>query len=116
MGAAYVPKSQPRTGDEMAHKVDLQTQSLSFDLPSLAFNPTGPIPARSPKLTARKRCLSSRGRRTTKVCGPYGPISISSALCPLRAFLLNHSKRLCHVFDLIPNIKAYVDRGVFGSR
>src|ERR1700760_4739039 len=39
-----------------------------------------------------------------------------SALFPLRAFLLNHSKRLCHVFDLIPNIKAYVDRGVLGSR
>jgi hypothetical protein len=33
------------------------------------------------------------------------------ALFPERAFLLHLSKRLCHVFDLIPNIKAYVDRG-----
>jgi len=38
------------------------------------------------------------------------------SLFSLRAFLLNHSKRLCHVFDPIPNIKAYVDRGVLGSR
>jgi hypothetical protein len=29
----------------------------------------------------------------------------------VRAFLLHLSKRLCHVFELIPNIKAYVDRG-----
>ena len=31
------------------------------------------------------------------------------ALFRVRAFLLHLSKRLCHVFDLIPNIKAYVD-------
>jgi hypothetical protein len=37
-------------------------------------------------------------------------ILLLSALFSLQAFLLNHSKRLCHVFDLIPNIKAYVDR------
>jgi hypothetical protein len=29
----------------------------------------------------------------------------------VRAFLLHLSKILCHVFELIPNIKAYVDRG-----
>jgi len=28
----------------------------------------------------------------------------------VRAFLLHLSKRLCHVFHLIPYIKAYVDR------
>src|SRR5262249_47199339 len=33
------------------------------------------------------------------------------ALFSVRAFLLHLSKRLCHVFELIPNIKAYVDRG-----
>src|SRR3979411_1238669 len=38
------------------------------------------------------------------------------ALFPVRAFLLHLSKRLCHVFDLIPNIKAYVDRGTLCSR
>ena len=43
-------------------------------------------------------------------------ILLLSALFPLRAFFLNHSKRLCHVFDLIPNIKAYIDRGVLRSR
>ena len=32
------------------------------------------------------------------------------ALFSVRAFLLHLSKRLCHVFELIPNIKAYVDR------
>src|SRR5258706_12917790 len=31
------------------------------------------------------------------------------ALFSVRAFLLHLSKRLCHVFELIPNIKAYVD-------
>ncbi len=34
----------------------------------------------------------------------------------MRAFLLHLSKRLCHVFELIPNIKAYVDRGALRSR
>src|ERR1700730_9230148 len=43
-------------------------------------------------------------------------ILLLSALFSLRAFLLNHSKRLCHVFDLTPNFKAYVDRGVLRSR
>ena len=43
-------------------------------------------------------------------------ILLLSALFSLRAFLLNHSKRLRHVFDLIPNIKAYVDRGMLRSR
>jgi len=38
------------------------------------------------------------------------------ALFSVRAFLLHLSKRLCHVFDLIPNIKAYVDRGALRSR
>src|SRR5271157_4109192 len=38
------------------------------------------------------------------------------ALFRVRAFLLHLSKRLCHVFDLIPNIKAYVDRGALCSR
>src|SRR6202047_2613050 len=33
----------------------------------------------------------------------------------MRAFLLHLSKRLCHVFDLIPNIKAYVDRRALRS-
>ena len=39
-----------------------------------------------------------------------------AALFRVRAFLLHLSKRLCHVFDLIPNIKAYVDRGALRSR
>ena len=34
----------------------------------------------------------------------------------MRAFLLHLSKRFGHVFDLIPNIKAYVDRGALRSR
>jgi hypothetical protein len=34
----------------------------------------------------------------------------------VRAFLLHLSKRLCHVFELIPNIKAYVDRRGLLSR
>src|SRR5260370_18969148 len=38
------------------------------------------------------------------------------ALFSVRAFLLHLSKRLCHVFELIPNIKAYVDRGALRSR
>jgi hypothetical protein len=37
------------------------------------------------------------------------------ALFRVRAFLLHLSKRLCHVFDLIPNINA-VDRGTLRSR
>src|SRR5260370_29253817 len=32
-------------------------------------------------------------------------------LFSVRAFLFHLSKRLCHVFELIPNIKAYVDPG-----
>jgi hypothetical protein len=31
------------------------------------------------------------------------------ALFSVLAFLLHLSKRLCHVFELIPNIKTYVD-------
>jgi hypothetical protein len=38
------------------------------------------------------------------------------ALFSVRAFLLDLSKRLCHVFELIPNIKAYVDRRGLLSR
>src|SRR5258708_28075132 len=38
------------------------------------------------------------------------------ALFSVRAFLLHLSKRLCHVFELIPNIKADVDRGALRSR
>src|SRR5260370_29120933 len=38
------------------------------------------------------------------------------ALVSSRAFLLHLSKRLCHVFELIPNIKAYVDRRGLLSR
>src|SRR5258708_618570 len=38
------------------------------------------------------------------------------ALFSVRAVLLHLSKRLCHVFELIPNIKAYVDRGALRSR
>ena len=38
------------------------------------------------------------------------------ALFSVRAFLLDLSKRLCHVFELIPNIKAYVDRGALRRR
>src|SRR5271166_4560527 len=38
------------------------------------------------------------------------------ALFRVRAFLLHLLKRLCHVFDLIPNIKAYVDRGALRTR
>src|SRR5260370_9790478 len=37
-------------------------------------------------------------------------------LFSVRAFLFHLSKRLCHVFELIPNIKAYVDRGALRSR
>src|SRR5258705_777806 len=37
------------------------------------------------------------------------------ALFSVGAFLLHLSKRLCHVFELIPNIEAYVDRrGLLG--
>src|SRR5258708_682784 len=39
-----------------------------------------------------------------------------TALFSVRAFLLHLSKRLCHVFELIPNIKAYVDRRRLLSR
>ena len=38
------------------------------------------------------------------------------ALFSVRAFLLHLSKRLCHVFELIPNIKAHVDRRGLLSR
>ena len=38
------------------------------------------------------------------------------ALFSVRAFLLHLSKRLRHVFELIPNIKAYVDRRGLLSR
>src|SRR6516165_9451018 len=38
------------------------------------------------------------------------------SLFRLRAFVLDLSKRFRHVFDLIPNIKAYVDRGALLSR
>src|SRR5258708_16899575 len=38
------------------------------------------------------------------------------ALFSVRAFLLHLSKRLCHVFHLIPDIKAYVDRRGLLSR
>ena len=34
----------------------------------------------------------------------------------MRAFLLHLSKRLRHVFDLTPNIKAYIDWGALRSR
>src|SRR5260221_13488675 len=37
-------------------------------------------------------------------------------LFSVRAVLLHLSKRLCHVFELIPNIKAYVDRSALRSR
>jgi hypothetical protein len=39
-----------------------------------------------------------------------------AALFSVRAFLLHFSKRLRHVFELIPNIKAYVDRRGLLSR
>ena len=39
-----------------------------------------------------------------------------AALFRVRVFLLHLSKRLRHVFHLIPNIKAYVDRGALRSR
>ena len=39
-----------------------------------------------------------------------------ATLFRVRAFLLHLSKRLCHVFDLMPNFKAYVDRGTLRSR
>src|SRR5258708_38821186 len=38
------------------------------------------------------------------------------ALFSVRAFLLHLSKRFCHVFELIPNVKAYVDRRGLLSR
>src|SRR6267143_4425988 len=38
------------------------------------------------------------------------------ALFSVRAFLLHLSKRLCHIFELIPYIKAYVDRRALRSR
>ena len=38
------------------------------------------------------------------------------ALFSVRAFLLHLSKRLCHIFELIPYIKAYVDRRGLLSR
>ncbi len=38
------------------------------------------------------------------------------ALFSVRAFLLHLSKRLCHVFELVPNIKTYVDRRGLLSR
>src|SRR4030088_3565921 len=38
------------------------------------------------------------------------------ALFTVRAFLFHLSKRLCHVFELIPNIKANVDRRALRSR
>jgi hypothetical protein len=39
-----------------------------------------------------------------------------AAFFVLRAFLLHLSKRLRHVFELIPNIKAYIDRRGLLSR
>src|SRR5258708_9092189 len=39
-----------------------------------------------------------------------------TALFSVRSFLLHLSKRLCHVFELIPNIKAYIDRRGLLSR
>ena len=38
-----------------------------------------------------------------------------AALFCVRAFLLHLPKRFCHVFDLMPNFKAYVDRGTLRS-
>src|SRR5260221_3848698 len=38
------------------------------------------------------------------------------ALFSVRAFLLHLSKRVCHVFELIASIKAYVDRRGLLSR
>jgi hypothetical protein len=38
------------------------------------------------------------------------------ALFRVRTFLLHLSKRHCHVFGLMPNFKAYVDRGMLCSR
>src|SRR6266581_9018902 len=47
---------------------------------------------------------------------PLPTIPFLVALFSVRAFLLHLSKRLCHVFQLIPNIKAYVDRRGLLSR
>src|SRR6266581_5255856 len=47
---------------------------------------------------------------------PLPTIPFLVALFSVRAFLLHLSKRLCHVFELIPNIKAYVDRRGLLSR
>jgi hypothetical protein len=58
-------------------------------------------------------------RPKKEICRPlhhFLRIIFLVALFPVRAFLLHLSKRLCHVFDLIPNIKAYVDRGALRSR
>ena len=46
----------------------------------------------------------------------HSTTSYESSSWSLRAFLLHLSKRFRHVFDLIPNIKAYVDRGALLSR
>src|SRR6202011_2644612 len=64
-----------------------------------------------------RRGESNRPKK--EICRPlhhFLRILFLVALFPVRAFLLHLSKRLCHVFDLIPNIKAYVDRGVLRSR
>ena len=64
-----------------------------------------------------RRGESNRPKK--EICRPlhhFLRILFLVALFRVRAFLLHLSKRLCHVFDLIPNIKAYVDRGALRTR
>jgi hypothetical protein len=54
--------------------------------------------------------LHSRGLTT------FSRILFLVAFFRLRVFLSHRSKHFCHVFDLVPNIKTYVDRGTLLSR
>ena len=72
--------------------------------------------------TGKKRQQSHVKSRCGVVLGQQGPLHhflralFLAALFCVRAFLLHLSKRLCHVFDLMPNFKAYIDRGTLRSR
>ena len=57
--------------------------------------------------------LASRAQPTEKIdlelVNHFLRIFFLVTLFRLRAFLLHFSQRLCHVFDLIPEIAAYID-------
>ena len=70
-----------------------------------------------PTVSLRNRYLLSRLRERGNISFHHFLRSLFlAALFSVRAFLLHLSERLCHIFDLMPNFEAYVDRCRLRSR